>query len=129
MKVVLIKKRSRYDDIETVYGIAESMKAAKSEIKQIQKKQPDLYGEQYVQFSFEEFELIKEDQKNNKNDKVGGTTTRRNSMIMELQRKYSFEEALSFVTIAIKEGKFENKKFKLEYKKVFNTEMYTIKWK
>lgn len=58
MEVVLIKRKSRYDDCEEIVGIAINMDTANKYIKDLAAKYPYAYGEDYGTYYFEKYKVI-----------------------------------------------------------------------
>ena len=61
VEVVLIKRKSRYDDCEEIVGIATNMDVANKYIEDLADKYPYAYGKDYGTYYFEKYKLIKEE--------------------------------------------------------------------
>jgi hypothetical protein len=60
MKVVLIKWKPKYDDIEEIVGIAANEEVAYKHMQELALKYPHCYGATYGTRYFEDFDLIEE---------------------------------------------------------------------
>lgn len=60
MEVVLIRRKSRYEDCEEIVGIAINMDVANKYIKDLSTKYPYAYGESYGTYYLERYKVIEE---------------------------------------------------------------------
>ena len=61
MQVVLIKRKSRYEDCEEIVGVAANMDAANKYIENLAAKYPYAYGKDYGTYYFEKYDIIEEE--------------------------------------------------------------------
>ena len=61
MEVVLIRRKSRYDDCEEIVGIAINMDTANKYIENLATKYPYAYGKDYGTYYCETYNIIEEE--------------------------------------------------------------------